>query len=405
MSNLSSRRSLLRSCLAAGAALPLTEALSYGTTAQDSQAATGAKPNGKTLLVLGGTRFVGPAVVDAALARGFTVTLFNRGKSNPHLYPKLEKLRGDRDTGDLDALRGRKFDVVVDPSCYLPRHAAEMAEVLGDNIGHYVVISSISAYANEQESYVVDEDAPVGSITEEGIAKVTTIREVMTDGGIYYGPLKALAEQKLEEMMPGRVTSLRPGVICGADDPSDRLPYWVKRVSDGGEVLCPGDPNQDFQFTDVLDLGEWSVDFGARKVGGVFNALGFDGKVTLQEFLHGCKIVLGRDDASFRWASEVFLMKHQVRPFSEMPFWLPEGAAHHYSNRRGIEAGMTFRPIAQTIQNTMDWWNETRDDTYEWRYYGMKAEREAELLALWSAAEGDGQEAESKSPADIPSDR
>lgn len=371
------RRTILRAGLAAGASLSLAAT----STAQDSRPA--AKKNGKTMLVLGGTRFVGPAVVDAALRKGYEVTLFNRGKSNAHLYPELEKLRGDRDTNDLESLKGRKFDIVVDPSLYMPRHAEEMANVLKDNIGHYVMISSISAFNDEQENYNVNEDAPVGSITEEGIAKVTTIRSVMTDGGIYYGPLKALAEQKLEEMMPGRVTSLRPGVICGADDPSDRLPYWVKRVSEGGEIICPGDPNQDFQFTDVLDLGEWSVDFAERGVGGIFNALGFEAKVTLQEFLHGCKVVLGRNDASFTWASDEFLLENEVRVFSEMPFWIPTDSAHHYSTERGVAAGMTFRPIAETIQNTMAWWNETRDESYEWRYYGMKSDRETELLKLW----------------------
>jgi 2'-hydroxyisoflavone reductase len=378
MNSRPTRRSLLRTGLAASVSIPFAAAPAQTVTQEP-------RGNGKTLLVLGGTRFVGPAVVDAALARGYEVTLFNRGKSNPHLYPELEKLRGDRNTCDLQSLKDRKFDVVVDPSCYMPSHAAEMATVLGDNIGHYVVISSISAYASSQPNFIVDEDDAVGEITEEGVAKVTTIQEVMLDGGIYYGPLKALSEQKLEEMMPGRVTSLRPGVICGKNDPSDRLPYWIKRVSEGGEILCPGDPHQDMQFTDVLDLGEWSVDFGERGAGGIFNALGFDGAVTLQEFLHGCKVVLGRNDASFTWASEEFLLKNEVRPFSEMPFWLPEQLAHHYAPERGIAAGMTFRPIAETIQNTMDWWNATRDDTYKWRYYGMAKDREAELLRSWHA--------------------
>jgi 2'-hydroxyisoflavone reductase len=372
------RRSLLQSGLAASIALPVA----YSTPLRplEEEDPLPVKKNGMSMLVLGGTRFVGPAIVDAALARGYEVTLFNRGKSNPHLYPELEKLRGDRNTKDLASLVGRKFDVVVDPSCYLPRHAQEMAEVLGPNIGHYVMISSISAYADQQTDYVVKEDAAVGDITEQGIAKVQKIQDVMVDGGIYYGPLKALAEAKLEELMPGRVTNFRPGVICGKDDPSDRLPYWVKRVSEGGQILCPGDPSQDMQFTDVLDLGDWCVDFGERNVAGVYNSIGFDGHVSLQEFLHGCKIVLGRSDASFIWAPEKFLLENEVRPFSEMPFWMPEDAAHYYDNRLGIEAGMTFRPIGETIRNTMDWWEATRDESYSWRYYGMTEEREVELL-------------------------
>jgi len=376
MRNTTSRRQFLRAGLAAPFLGPVLFA------AQDLKPA--APRSGRKLLVLGGTRFLGPAIVEYAVAQGFEVTLFNRGKSNPDMFPGLEKLRGDRNTGDLAALESGKWDAVVDTSCYLPSHAREAAAVLKDRVGHYVLISTISVYG-ESEGDTVDEDSPVGEITEENIAKVQTIGDVMKDGGVYYGPLKALCEQALEELMPGRVTSLRPGVIAGKDDPSDRLPYWVVRCHEGGEVLCPGDPDQDFQFTDVKDLGRWSVDFAMAKTAGIFNAVGFAGRVSLQEFLHGCKIVLGNTKTSFTWCDEEFLLENEVHPFSEMPFWLPAAWAHHYATERGVAAGMTFSPIADSIRDVIEWHLGTRGEGYEWRYYGMGREREAELLAKWHA--------------------
>ena len=381
-----------RSLLGAGLSLPVLGSLP--ALGQDADPNPVPAPDdapaddAPTLLVLGGTRFLGPAVVAAAKARGYRITLWNRGRSNPHLFPELEKLVGDRDTAELGALEGRRWDLVVDTSLYLPRHAEEMAAVLADNVGHYVNISTISVYADGGDGYRVDETAPVGRVSDDEVASVGGIREVMRDGGIYYGPLKALCEETLEELMPGRVTSLRPGVICGREDPSDRMPYWVERVRRGGEVLCPGDPDQDFQFTDVHDLAAWSLDLGAAGTGGVFNAIGFGAKVTLQEFLHGCKIVLGTDDASFTWCDEDFLIEREVRPFSELPFWLPEAWAHHYVNDKLIAAGATFRPIAETILETNAWHLEERGEDHAWGFYGMAPEREAELLEAWHGRAG-----------------
>lgn len=362
-----------RDLLAAGASLPLLSA---------SAAALPRRGDGKRLLVLGGTRFLGPAVVDEALRRGYDVTLFNRGKSNPHLYPELEKLVGDRDTGDLDALKGKDWDVVVDTSCYLPSHAAAMGELLADHVDRYVMISTLSVYANPGGKDV-DESFPVDEVSDEDAAKVTKIGDVYrVGGGRYYGPLKARCEAELERLMPGRVTSLRPGVIAGREDPSDRLPYWVIRVEQGGEILAPGRPDLDVHFTDARDLAVFSLDFAEKKIGGVFNANGFKGSITFQEMLHGCKAVLG-SDCSFTWIDGEWLLGEQVRPFSEMPFWLPDAYAPRWDNSKGVAAGMRFRPIAETIRETADWFHEVRDETYKWRVYGMQPEREKALLAKW----------------------
>ncbi|MEM8712755.1 MAG: epimerase, partial [Planctomycetota bacterium] len=300
----------------------------------------------------------------------------------PHLYPELEKLRGDRDTGDLESLKGGTWDYVVDTSAYLPAHVAAMGQLLRDSVDHYVIISTLSVYDQANES-PVNEESAVGKVTAEEEAEVKVIGDAYrVGGGRLYGPLKARCEDELELAMPGRVTSLRPGVIAGREDPSDRLPYWVIRVGQGGEILAPGNPSLPIQFTDVRDLGIFSLDFAEKGLAGIYNANGFKGRVTMQELLHGCKAVMG-SESSFTWVEEKWLLEQRVRPFSEMPFWLPDDYATYFDNKKGIEAGMRFRPIAETIRETADWFHEVRDDTYKWRAYGMQPEREKELLKAW----------------------
>jgi 2'-hydroxyisoflavone reductase len=345
--------------------------------------------NGKRLLVLGGTRFLGPAIVDHALAQGWQVTLYNRGISNPELYPDLDKRVGDRDTGDYSALDQGEWDVVVDTSCYVPQHARAAATALKDKVGHYVLISTISVYdalnGGASPSGPIDEDTQLSTMDNEVAESFMTIGSAFEGGMNFYGPLKALCERAVEAVMPGRTTSLRPGVIAGPDDPSDRFTYWVARVADGGQVLAPGDPAADFQFTDVKDLGRWAVEFGAAQQGGAFNAIGFPGKVSMQEFLHGCKLATGQTQAKFTWADEAFLLEHDVTPFMELPFWLPADSNYRVANQKGLAAGMTFRPITDTIQDVLAWHRAERPADYKWRGYGMQREREVELLAKWHA--------------------
>lgn len=385
MKNLTSRRRFLGASLAA----PL---LGTGLLRAQDLAPVPEPPKpgaGKKLLVLGGTRFLGPAIVDHALSAGYEVTLYNRGRSNPHLYPELDKRIGDRNTADYSALEDGEWDLVVDTSCYVPQHARAAAEALKDKVGHYVLISTISVYealnGGTVEDGVVSEDSPLATMDGELAESFETIGAAFESGMQYYGPLKALCEQAVEEVMPGRTTSLRPGVIAGEQDPSDRFTYWVVRVAEGGEVLCPGSEGYDFQYTDVKDLGRWSVEFGTRGVGGAYNAIGFPGVVTMEEFLHGCKLATGQTEATFTWASEEFLLENDVTPFLELPFWMPEAAAHRCANRRGIEAGMTFRPITETIEEVLAWHRRERAADFAWGAYGMQAEREAELLAKWHA--------------------
>ncbi len=331
----------------------------------------------KKLLILGGTRFLGPAIVEAALAGGWEVTLFNRGKSNPQLFPDLEKLRGDRDKGELDALAGRKWDAVVDTSGYVPGQVQAAAELLADNVGFYVFISTVSVYA-DQSADNVDEDTPVATVEPEVIEQVKTIRQSFR----HYGAMKALCEQAAEKAMPGRVANIRPGLIVGPNDSSDRFTYWPVRVHRGGEILAPDDPNGEVQFIDVRDLGAWSFEMAANKTPGTFNAVGFDGRLSMQELLHGCKVVIG-SNCWFTWVDAEFLKEHKVAPYRDLPLWLPPGMRGHFDVTKAIAAGLTFRPPGDTIRATLDWHLANRKDDHRWRS-GLTPEREAELLAEWA---------------------
>jgi len=354
-----------RSFLATGLVAPTTSLL----------AGHPAPPRAGRLLVLGGTRFLGPPIVESALATGWEVTLFNRGRSNPGRFPKLEQIAGDRDAGNLDGLVGRAFDAVVDTSGYAPLHVQKACELLRDRIAHYVFVSTVSVYP-DQSAANVDESTPASTLTPEQIGAATTIRE----GSANYGPMKAECERAAERAMPGRVTVVRPGLIVGPDDASDRFTWWPARVARGGEVLAPGDGTAEVQFVDVRDLGGWCFDLAARRVVGTFNAVGFAGRLSFAELLGGCKCALNTD-CSFTWVDETFLLDNKVAPYRDLPLWLPKGRRGHFDNRKALAEGLRLRPVAATIADTHAW-QATRPASHRWRA-GLRAEREAELLAAW----------------------
>ena len=329
------------------------------------------------LLVLGGTRFLGPPIVRAALAAGWEVTLFNRGKSNPKLFSDLELIEGDRDAGTLDGLKGRAWDVVVDTSAYAPLHVTKMCELLRDHVELYQLISTVSVYSDPSATNV-DETAPTSTATPEAIAAATTIKE----GTANYGPMKAECERAATAAMQDRVTIVRPGLIVGPEDSSDRFTYWPARVARGGEVLAPGAPDAEVLFVDVRDLGRWCFDLAAARTKGVLNAIGFRGRLSMQELLHGCKVVL-TTESSFTWVDDEFLLANKVRPYLDLPLWLPKGRRGHFDNRKAVAAGLTFRPVAETILDTQAW-QRTRPKEYAWRA-GLTAKREQELLAVFAA--------------------
>lgn len=323
------------------------------------------------LLIIGGTRFLGRALVDAALAAGHTLTLFNRGQSNPDLYPTVETLIGDRD-GGLDVLNGRSWDAVIDTCGYVPRIVQAAADLLADQIAHYTFISTMSVYADPS---VVgsDETAAIGTLEDE------TVEEI---NGETYGPLKALCEQAITQSMGGRALHVRAGLIVGPYDLSDRFTYWPDRVAKGGEVLAPGTPETPVQFIDVRDLAAWTVQATEAKLTGPYNATGPAETLTMGAFLDTCKAI-SSSNATFTWVNEEFLLAHEVGAYTEMPLWVPAEYAGFdtFDCRKAIQAGLSFRPLAETIQATLDWLK-TRPSDYVWRN-GMKPEREAALLQAW----------------------
>ncbi len=329
------------------------------------------------LLILGGTVFVGRHLTQAALGRGHTVTHFNRGQHNPELFPDVEKLRGDRD-GDLSALEGRKWDAVIDTCGYVPRVVGASAQLLAEAVDHYTFISSVSVFASFEQPDQ-DESAPVGTMDDPTVEEVT---------GETYGPLKALCEQAAEAAMPGRVLTIRPGLIVGPDDPTDRFTYWPVRVSRGGQVLAPSSPDYETEIIDVRDLAEWTVRLVEDRVVGIFNATGPDSPLTLGDVLETSREV-SASDAEFVWMSEQFLQKNEVQPWSHMPLWVGDGAEYagfaRIDCRKAQAAGLTYRPLAETIRDTLAW-AATRPADHAWRA-GLTAEREAALLEKWRDAQ------------------
>lgn len=372
------RRSFLGASLGAAAGV--------GPAIAASHAAPRRAPSAKKrLLILGGTGFLGPAIVEHALAQGHTVTLFNRGRTNADLFPELEQLRGDRNTGELDALRGREFDAVIDTSAYVPGHVTAAAELLRDKVGQYLLISSISVYPSfGEEGGVMAEDGAVATVPDEVVAEVKTIQDSFRDGGRYYGGFKALCEAAAEAAMPGRVANIRPGLIVGPRDNSDRFTWWPVRIAKGGEVLAPGEPDQPVQFIDVRDLAEWVVHCAEQGHVGVYNATGFDGVVTMAQVLYGCRCATALP-VTITWADEEFLNEQKVGPWMQMPLWIPARKNTIASIERAQEKGLRFRPVADTIRDTLAWAQEEAARRPMFRRTGLPPEREAEVLAAWHA--------------------
>jgi 2'-hydroxyisoflavone reductase len=314
------------------------------------------------LLVLGGTKFLGRAIVDAALARGHEVSLFTRGQTNPELFPEAEHLHGDRD-GDLAALEGREWDAVVDTSGFYPRIVRASAELLARRVGHYTFVSSVSVYADLAEP--PDESSPVGTIEDESL-------EEMGDEFQYYGPLKALSEREVERAFPDGALIVRPGLIVGPHDPTDRFTYWPRRLARGGEILAPAPADEPVQFIDVRDLADWIVRMAEERRTGVFNAV--NEGMPWSELLAGARIT---------WVDSAFLLEHGVGEWIELPLWIadPAFAGHARTDvSRAVAAGLAFRPVQETIRDTAEW-DASRGD-YE-PAAGLAAEREAELLHAW----------------------
>jgi len=360
-----------RSFLATTAAGVAAAAVTRGGTAAPAPAA---KP--LRILILGGTGFIGPNQVRYALARGHKVTVFNRGKTHPGELPAgVEHLEGDRN-GKLDALKGREWDAVIDNPSTLPRWVRDAAQLLKNSAGQYLFISTISVYAGERVPGA-DETAPVIELKDPTVEEIT---------GETYGGLKVLAEREAEKAFPGRTTIVRPGLIVGENDNSDRFTYWPVRIARGGEVLAPGNPTDPVQFIDARDLGEWTIRLLEQKAFGTFNALGPAQPLTMAEMLYGIKAVTTAG-AQFTWVPASFLDEQKVAPWSDMPVWIPPvddyAGFGQTSNKKALAAGLTFRSLADTAISTLAF-HESRDAERKKKLRaGITPEREAEVLAAW----------------------
>ncbi|HEX6051949.1 MAG TPA: NAD-dependent epimerase/dehydratase family protein [Gemmatimonadaceae bacterium] len=388
------RRTFLKLSAAAGGALALSgtggsEPLGAATVhpATPRNGATEKAPAPLNILILGGTGFTGPEQVDYALERGHKVTLFNRNRTRPDMFKgKVDQLIGDL-SGDVSALRGKKFDVVLDNPTTLPFWVRNAAQHLKGNVGHYIFISTISVYPDNSVPGA-DETAPTTPMPA-GVDPYTTVRE---HAGQYYGALKTFSEQEVARQYGNNHTIVRPGLIVGPLDRSDRFTYWPARIDRGGEVLAPGTPDDPAQYIDSRDLAEFMVRLAENKVFGTFNATGPAKPTTMAETLYGIKAVTTAG-ASFTWVPSDFLQAQGVRGWRHMPIWLPPSGQTAGFLRRSIAkalaAGLTFRPLADTAKATLDW-HKTRPEAeqkamLEGRIAGIPPEKEAEVLAAWKA--------------------
>lgn len=327
------------------------------------------------ILILGGTVFLGYHLVQSATKAGHEVTIFSRGKSNPDLFPEVEKLIGDRD-GNLASLEGRRWDAVIDTSGYVPRIVRDSVKLLRSATDHYTFISSISVYRDFLNSGA-DENSEVGKLEDPSTEEISKA----------YGELKALCEQEVMEGMPGRALIIRPGLIVGPQDPTDRFTYWPARLHKGGSVLAPGNPDAPVQLIDVRDLADWTIRMVERQRIGIYNATGPDYPLTMQAMLAECKAVPA-SNGELTWLSDEFLLDHEAGPWIELPLWIPgqgdtEKVAHMLAVNinKALADGLTFRPLSETIQDTLNW-DFLR--THSSRKAGMAMDKEARLLELWT---------------------
>ena len=341
-------------------------------------------PKPLKILILGGTGFTGPFQVKYALSRGHKVTVFNRGKTHPGELPKeAEQLIGDRN-GQLEALKGRKWDVCIDIPTTLPVWVRDAAQILQGNVDRYVFISTISVYSELKRG--ADESAPLQKYTGADAMKETSATLTASNFGLY-GPLKALSEAEAEKWFPGKALVVRPGLIVGPGDPSDRFTYWPVRVEKGGEVLAPGNPTDPVQFIDARDLAEWVIRMAEQGTVGTFNATGPKEALGIGGMLDGIKKAT-KSNAQFTWAPADFLAEQKVRPWADMPVWVPPREDSGFSSvsiKKALDKGLTFRSLSDTTQATLEWFKKQPADRQAKLRAGLTAEREAAVLAAWHA--------------------
>lgn len=361
-------------------------AVSLGMRATGPVRAQDVKP--LRILILGGTGFTGPFQVRYAMERGHKVSVFNRGKTRPGELPEgVEQLIGDRN-GQLDALKNRQWDVVIDNPTSVPVWVRDAAQILKGNVDRYVFISTISVYA-EHGSPGKEENAPLAKYKGADAMKETRESLIASDFKLY-GPLKALSEQEAEKWFPKKRLVIRPGLIVGPGDQTDRFTYWPVRIDRGGEVLAPGEPSDPVQFIDARDIAEWTIRMVENGEVGIFNATGPTKPLGMGEMLDGIKTGV-KSEAKFTWVNAEFLEAQKVAPWSDMPVWIPPsgemGGMGRTSIQRALDKGLTFRPLPETARDTLAWFKTLPSDRQEKLKAGLTADREKEVLAAWHKRE------------------
>lgn len=341
------------------------------------------------ILILGGTGFTGPHQVRYALARGHKLTLFNRGRRPKEWPGEVEELTGDRDTGDLAALAGREWDVCIDNPTTLPKWVRDAGEVLQGKVGQYVFISTLSVYAKDDVPHA-DESAALQVYKGEDAMK-ETMDAVRASNYELYGPLKALSEAECDKWFPGKVTKIRPGLIVGPGDQTDRYTYWPVRLARGGDVVCPSDGSDPVQVIDARDLAEWTIRMVENRTFGAFNAVGPGYPLTIEELLVGIKSCV-TSGPTLHWLPADFLEAQEVAPWGEMTVWVPgSGETAGFGSRTvaaALAAGLTHRPLATTALDTLEWFRSQPADRQEKLRAGLAPEKEAKVLAAWGAKKG-----------------
>lgn len=329
----------------------------------------------QTLLILGGTGFLGPPLTQEALQRGWKVTHFNRGKHAAGGVEGVETLIGDR-KGELDALRGRKWDAMVDDTGFVPKYVKLSAELLAPNVGYCLFVSSSSVYASFTKPN--DEHAPTGALADPNGETVN---------GETYGPMKALCEQYSATAFKGRVSIVRPGLMVGPLDPSDRFTYWPVRASRGCEMLAPGTPRDPIQFIDVRDLAVWMMRLVGTRTRGVFNATSPPGAFTMGDLLSASERATPNSGTKVTWIPEDFLTAHWKPEELDMPPWSPmkgDMAGASLSPTKNAEkTGLVCRPIADTVRDTLTWFQSLPAERQEKLRVLIDPQKEAETLKAW----------------------
>lgn len=368
--------------LLAGAGAGLVAAGLNGLATGSGEAATRRAAKPLRILMLGGTRFIGIHMTRLALERGHEVTHFTRGRSGVGLFPSVRQLKGDRD-GQIDALSTGEWDAVIDNSGYVPRHVRLTAELLAARVRQYVFVSSISVYPDF--SVPRGEDSAVGKLDDETVEKVD---------GTTYGPLKALCEQAAERAFPGRTTILRPGLIVGPEDNTDRFTYWPARAARGGEFIAPVGPREGIQVIDARDLAAFTLRCVEQRTMGVFNLISAPGQFTIGDVVAESvraaqRLAKPAAPPQPVWLPLAFLDAQKLEGWSDLPVWSPsrdgEAAFAATPVQRALRAGLAIRPMRSTVTDTLAWHLARPEAQRNALKAGLSADREAAALAAWRA--------------------